>query len=312
MSKNIIIDESGVPKNMTVDALKLNTIGRNTVLYQPEAILDLCKLTAYKSGTYNPRRMLADGFAEVVVAYDKDIKTIYSISDRKQESVSVDRASVSVQEGGKSFLFGNVGLVKTRKQNGGPGETCEFVVSGEMIEKTVTKNGTYKAKKEGENTIAYSLFKVNMQDGSGGGGGKVEPSEGGNIPIDIPYEIGVFMTERTYDDSTGDFWHSMGVWNQPSDLDARSFGIRDGNTIHWYWVWREPFDVERTLTLVEGSKITVTEDHLTGSGFTLDGDYVHVINFTSTRVDQLWYYSAPVIELDVTPNQYDLHQVAYG
>lgn len=67
MSKNIVIQEGGVAKQLTVDKLKTNEVGGGTCLWIPEDDALLAKKTINENGTYKAKDDGLYGYSEVVI-----------------------------------------------------------------------------------------------------------------------------------------------------------------------------------------------------------------------------------------------------
>lgn len=67
MSKNIIIQEGGTPKQMTVSKIKVNNVGSGTSLWVPEDSTTLVTKSISKNGTYEASSDNAYGYSEVTV-----------------------------------------------------------------------------------------------------------------------------------------------------------------------------------------------------------------------------------------------------
>ena len=67
MSKNIIIQEGGTPKQMTVSKIKVNNVGSGTSLWVPEDSTTLVTKSISKNGTYEASLDNAYGYSEVTV-----------------------------------------------------------------------------------------------------------------------------------------------------------------------------------------------------------------------------------------------------
>lgn len=68
MSKNIIIQEGGTAKQLTVDKLKTNVVGGGTCLWVPEDEATLGTLNATENGTYKAKENGYYGYSEVTVS----------------------------------------------------------------------------------------------------------------------------------------------------------------------------------------------------------------------------------------------------
>jgi hypothetical protein len=67
MSKNIVIQEGGIGKQLTVDKLKTNEVGGGTCLWIPEDEALLAQKTITENGTYKAKDDGLYGYSEVVV-----------------------------------------------------------------------------------------------------------------------------------------------------------------------------------------------------------------------------------------------------
>ena len=67
MSKNIIIQEGGTPKQMTVSKIKVNNVGSGTSLWVPEDSTTLVTKSISRNGTYKASSDNAYGYSEVTV-----------------------------------------------------------------------------------------------------------------------------------------------------------------------------------------------------------------------------------------------------
>lgn len=67
MSKNIVIQEGGVGKQMTVNKIKVNNVGSGTSLWVPEDETTLTTKNISKNGTYEATTDHAYGYSQVTV-----------------------------------------------------------------------------------------------------------------------------------------------------------------------------------------------------------------------------------------------------
>lgn len=67
MSENIVIQEGGVAKQMTVDKLKVNKVGGGTCLYVPEESVSLGTKSVTENGTYKAENDGYVGYSQVYV-----------------------------------------------------------------------------------------------------------------------------------------------------------------------------------------------------------------------------------------------------
>ena len=195
MSRNIVIKEDGVAKQLTVDKLKTNLVNSGTCLWTPETEMNVAKLKVWKNGTYAAESMNVAGFDIVEVG-------ISSAGGAGAELVGDAHISqntkhdTTIQEGTIARLMGGVKRIKVDLQNGG----TLVLAADDDVElgiKSITENGTYKAKDDGYG--GYSSVTVNVSGGGGGGGG------------DVPTRIAVTVQPNKINYSDGDTIDYTGI-----------------------------------------------------------------------------------------------------
>lgn len=140
MSKNIIIQEAGLAKNLTVDALRLKKQDGGTEDWLPADGKDLVELQIGGSGTYKASDYNAYGIAVVRVTP----KYGGGATSKAVEHDFTEKRTPSIKEGNKSRNF-SAAMLKTNLQGGG---TCLWIprMDVELKNKYITKSGTYTAK----------------------------------------------------------------------------------------------------------------------------------------------------------------------
>lgn len=227
MSKNIVIQQSGVAENLTVDALRLNKCGGGNEDWVPADGKSLVKLDVGGSGTYKASDYDAYGIASIKVHPRTGDAT----------SAAVPHAFnalhlPAVKEGGAVYNF-SAKLISVGKQGGG---TCEFVPGSEVAlgTKSVTQSGTYRAKNDGY--YGYSQVTVSgvdveiITDGDGDTAARI--TDGGEtkeikLPSSIVVEQPPYITQYT-DGQTIDFTgmivkaylQSGGLWTDDEHPDG--------------------------------------------------------------------------------------------
>lgn len=140
MSKNIVIQEAGLAKNMTVDALRLKTQGGGTEDWVPADGKNLVELQIGGSGTYKASDYNAYGIAVARVTP----KYGGGATSKAAEHDFTEKYTPSIKEGGKSRNF-SAAMLKTNLQGGG---TCLWIprMDVELKNKYISKSGTYTAR----------------------------------------------------------------------------------------------------------------------------------------------------------------------
>ena len=140
MSKSIIIQESGLSQNLTVDALRLKTQSGGIEDWLPADGKNLVELQIGGSGTYKASDYNAYGIAVARV------KPKYGggATSKAAEHDFTEKHTPSIQEGGKARNF-SAAMLKTNLQDGG---TCLWIprMDVELKSKYITQSGTYAAK----------------------------------------------------------------------------------------------------------------------------------------------------------------------
>lgn len=144
MSKSIIIDEAGLPKALTVDALRTSKQGGGTEDWLPVDETNLVELDIGGSGTYRASNYGAYGIAvaRVTPKYGGG-----ATSKAAQQPVFENLHTPAIREGGNPKYMG-ARLLKTNLQGGG---TCLWVPEDEanLESKYVDHSGTYTAQADG-------------------------------------------------------------------------------------------------------------------------------------------------------------------
>lgn len=140
MSKNIVIQEAGLAKNITVDMLRLKTQGGGTEDWVPADGKNLVALQIGGSGTYKASDYNAYGIAVARVTP----KYGGGATSKAVGHDFTEKHTPSIKEGGKSRNF-SAAILKTNLQGGG---TCLWIprMDVELKNKYITKSGTYTAK----------------------------------------------------------------------------------------------------------------------------------------------------------------------
>lgn len=140
MSKDIIIQQSGVPETLTVDALRLKKQNGGTEDWVPADGKNLVELQIGGSGTYKASDYNAYGIA---VARVKPKYGGGAISKAAEHDFT-EKHTPSIKEGGKPRNF-SAAMLKTNLQGGG---TCLWVPRMDvgLKNKYISKSGTYTAK----------------------------------------------------------------------------------------------------------------------------------------------------------------------
>lgn len=182
MSENIIIQESGVAKAMTVDAIQIKNItgGRENWVSEAEDVNSLIKMSIGKNAEIDAEDYNAQAITEVNVT--QEIMGIETEPDEAKKNI--ESLVVSIKEGNKAFFMGDVKKLRVNLQNGG---TTEYMRRSSVETGTLyaTRLGEYKAADYGY--IGYSRVCINVPE-----------SEWGNLPDEI--KIIVPPHKTTYDD----------------------------------------------------------------------------------------------------------------
>lgn len=157
MSKNIIVDEAGSPKALTVDALRTNKQGSGSEDWVPADGKNLVALDIGGSGTYQASDYGAYGIAVARVTP----KYGGGATSKAVQQPGFGNLHVPViQEGGLPVLL-SASMVKTNLQGEG---TCLWVPEDEvnLDAKYVNHSGTYRAS--ADNCYGYSQITVSGVD----------------------------------------------------------------------------------------------------------------------------------------------------
>lgn len=157
MSKSIIIQQSGFPEALTVDALRTSKLGGGSEDWLPADGKNLVELDIGGSGTYRASDYGAYGIsvARVSPKYGGG-----ATSKAAQQPEFGNLHIPVIQEGGKPVLL-SARMVKTNLQGGG---TCLWVPEDEVNLETkyVDHSGTYTARADG--CYGYSQVTVSGVD----------------------------------------------------------------------------------------------------------------------------------------------------
>lgn len=157
MSKSIIIQQSGFPEALIVDALRTSKLGGGSEDWLPADGKNLVELDIGGSGTYRGSDYGAYGIAmaRVMPKYGGG-----ATSKAAQQPEFGNLHTPSIQEGGKPVLL-SARLLKTNLQGGG---TCLWVPEDEvnLDTKYVDRSGTYTARADG--CYGYSQITVSGVD----------------------------------------------------------------------------------------------------------------------------------------------------
>lgn len=204
MSKSIIIQESGLSQNLTVDALRLKTQSGGTEDWVPADGKDLVELQIGGSGTYKASDYNAYGIAVARVTP----KYGGGATSKTVEHAFTEKHIPSIKEGGKSRNF-SAAMLKTNLQGGG---TCLWIprMDVELKNKYITKSGTYTAKADdcyGFDQVTVSGVDVEItQDDDGDdvaeitdGGTTTEQKLPNSIVVDVPPTKTVYSDGQAID-----------------------------------------------------------------------------------------------------------------
>lgn len=168
MSKTISIQEAGLGKTLTVDALRLPDLGGGSLDVVPTDSINLVKITVKENGTYRASDFGAYGIAEVRVACTLNGGSATS----KEASKSIkDVFNPAPAEGGIARVFA-CERIKTTLSGGG---TCLWVRKGVVALGTKSidvDNKTYRAADDGyygysQVTVSgISITKTTDDDGN--------------------------------------------------------------------------------------------------------------------------------------------------
>lgn len=140
MSRNIVIQEAGLNKSLTVDALRLKKLGGGREDWVPADGKDLVELQIGGSGTYRASDYNAYGIsvARVKPKYGGGA-TSKAVTDPDMQIMQ----NISIAEGGMSVLL-SASQLKVNNQGSG---TSLFVAKDavKLKTKSITKSGTYPA-----------------------------------------------------------------------------------------------------------------------------------------------------------------------
>ena len=157
MSKNIVIQESGLNKSLTVDALRLKKQGGGSEDWLPADGKNLVELDIGGSGTYRASDYSAYGIAVARVSP----KVGGGATSKAAQQPGFGNLHIpSIQEGGKPVLL-SARMIKTNQQGGG---TCLWVPEDEvnLDTKYIDHSGTYTAR--ADDCYGYSQVTVSGVD----------------------------------------------------------------------------------------------------------------------------------------------------
>lgn len=157
MSKGIVMQESGIAKQLTVDALRTSKQGGGSEDWLPVDETNLVELDIGGSGTYRASDYGAYGIAVARVSPKVGGGATSKVA---QQPGFGNLHILSIQEGSKSVLL-SARMVKVNQQGGG---TCLWVPEDEVNLETkyVDHSGTYTARADG--SYGYSQITVSGVD----------------------------------------------------------------------------------------------------------------------------------------------------
>lgn len=192
MSKDIIIQEAGIGKNLTVDALKLNKPGSGSENWVPADGKDLVELDIGGSGTYRASDYNAYGIAVARVEPKYGGGATAARAAAREFKAPYN---VAIKEGGKAIL---ASACQLKVNNQGSGASL-WVPRSEVTLKTkhITESGVYAASDEycyGFSEVTVSNVDVEIEtDGDGDEYAKIHDGDRvltipmpDSIVIDVP------------------------------------------------------------------------------------------------------------------------------
>lgn len=207
MSKNIIIQETGIDRELSADKIVTARINTGSVVWSDEKN-NTVELYIFGDGTYKAANFGAYGISKVTV-YGKrgGGSAVFDDPPRKYEA----EATIAIQEGGKQINL-TARALKTNLQGGG---TCTWEQLQDTTLKTkyITEEGVYTAQED--DCFAWSEITVSGIDSGGGGGGGdygVPDYITTHGPIDITYNDGEEISRdfKVYAYKDGEIWTGGG------------------------------------------------------------------------------------------------------
>lgn len=201
MSKSIVVQESGVAKNLTVDALRLKTQSGGTEDWVPADGKNLVELQIGGSGTYKASDYNAYGISVARV------KPKYGggATSKAAEHSFTEKHTPSIKEGNKSRNF-SAAMLKTSLQGGG---TCLWVPKIDVVlkNKYISKSGTYTAKADncfGFDQVTVSGVDVEITQDDDGDDVERTTDGGGVTETKLPSYIRVTVLPAKIDYTVGE------------------------------------------------------------------------------------------------------------
>ena len=204
MSKSIIIQEAGLAKNLTVDALRLKKQDGGSEDWLPADGKNLVELDIGGSGTYRASDYNAYGIAVARVTP----KYGGGATSKAAGHDFTEKHTPSIKEGGKSRNF-SAAMLKTNLQGGG---TCLWIprMDVELKNKYISKSGTYTAKADdcyGFDQVTVSGVDVEITEDDDGddvakttdGGTTTEQKLPNSIVVDVPPTKTVYSDGQAID-----------------------------------------------------------------------------------------------------------------
>jgi len=177
MSKNIVIQEGGIGKQMTVNKLKTDKVGGGTQLWVPEDeagdYANYEELSVTENGTYVPSEN-ADGFSKIDVDVNPELEDITITRNGVYEShqYGYGRVEVDVEGGGGDIETGTLTVNANGTYHASDDDLDgydEVIVDIDdaltLKELTVNENGTYRASDD--DADGYYIVNVNVSGGIG-------------------------------------------------------------------------------------------------------------------------------------------------
>lgn len=209
MSKNIIIDEAGLPKALTVDALRTSKQGGGSEdwAFASETGSGFVKMSVGKNVEVNASDYGAQAITEVDVT-----QAIYDIKTQEDKSSSEPQV-VSIKEDNTPRYFSQVKKLRVRQQSDSMVSLIPNIVTGTLY---ATKRGHYVAKNDGYE--GYSKVYVDVPESSDGTG-----EDGGWT--DLPYSIRVTTPPRKIIYTHGDTINYSGIIVHAYDSKGQDLGV---------------------------------------------------------------------------------------
>lgn len=301
MGKNIVIQEGGIGKQLTVDKLKTNLVGGGTCLWVPEDGTQLGTKYISENGTYSAS---SDGL------YGYSAVTVNGVGSVTGTDGDGDEATVTKGDDDELVTEKIPSSIRVTtlpsKVNYSDGDAIEY---GGMVVKAYLKTGgLYGTVPNGDLVLPVSTAVYNPDSS-----GSASSEYSGNISQPISFNSGSIIVKRNYED-----YEYFQIEFTLTSGSMRSIGYNTGGELILYFVSNAPFSGNEYLhdkMLPTPSQPQPPDDYrwianFSGGLRTIHGKPVYV---GSKKLPQMYNISDPgAPTYSRQPNDNDFYTLVYG